>query len=280
MAPHPHELPEMGDTHLHLDVSANGLGGASCGQGGPLAHCRSYAHPQRFGFVIRPYEQSKEDELTSISTTSQDVPVLIERNDKGVVTLSHVGKGTILYSINGAKAKAYTQPFELSNGGEIRAWLSTTPTLKSYMKYLKSSNVALKVLYASSEEINDNGHAANLLDKNPSTIWHSTYAVTVAQYPHWIDFDMQEVQGIKGFTFLPRQDESDNGLIKDYSIEVSTDGKNWSEAYKGRFDTKKSLKRVEFGNTVKARYIRFKALSSHAGHDFAAGSEFSVISAQ
>ena len=36
LAPHPHELPPAGDTHLVLSASTTGLGGNSCGQGPPL----------------------------------------------------------------------------------------------------------------------------------------------------------------------------------------------------------------------------------------------------
>ena len=51
------------------------------------------------------------------------------------------------------------------------------------------------------------------------------YSVTVAKYPHWVDLDAGEVKEIKGFTYLPRQNGG-NSNIKDYSIQVSMDGKN------------------------------------------------------
>ena len=61
------------------------------------------------------------------------------------------------------------------------------------------------------------------------------FSVTVAKYPHWVDLDAGEVKQIKGFSFLPRQDGS-NGHVKDYSISVSLDGKNWGEpVLKGTF---------------------------------------------
>ena len=36
LAQHPYELLESDGTYLHLDCKVNGLGGNSCGQGGPL----------------------------------------------------------------------------------------------------------------------------------------------------------------------------------------------------------------------------------------------------
>ena len=44
VAPHPYQLPASSGTHLHLDVKVTGLGGASCGQGGPLADDRTMAN--------------------------------------------------------------------------------------------------------------------------------------------------------------------------------------------------------------------------------------------
>lgn len=66
LAPHPYQLPPMGDTHLHLDASVNGLGGNSCGQGGPLEPYRSYARPTQFGFVIRPLASGEGVRLVAL----------------------------------------------------------------------------------------------------------------------------------------------------------------------------------------------------------------------
>ncbi len=54
-ANHPHMLPNSNRTVLHLDVDVTGLGGASCGQGGPLEHQRiTTATPHHFSLIIRP----------------------------------------------------------------------------------------------------------------------------------------------------------------------------------------------------------------------------------
>ncbi len=51
---HHYKLPVSHRTVLHLDAGVTGLGGASCGQGGPLPQDRVTAAPTRFGFLIRP----------------------------------------------------------------------------------------------------------------------------------------------------------------------------------------------------------------------------------
>lgn len=103
------------------------------------------------------------------------------------------------------------------------------------------------------------------------------YSVTVAKYPHWVDLDAGEVKEIKGFTYLPRQN-GNNGNIKDYSIQVSMDGKEWgTPVKKGAFANNSKEKRVLFDKPVKARYIRFTALSSQNGQDFASGAELTIL---
>lgn len=54
LAPHPHQLPASRGTTLHLDRKVTGLGGASCGQGGPLQEHRAMAGKQNFSFIMRP----------------------------------------------------------------------------------------------------------------------------------------------------------------------------------------------------------------------------------
>ena len=86
-----------------------------------------------------------------------------------------------------------------------------------------------------------------------------------------------EVKEIKGFTYLPRQNGG-NGNIKDYSIQVSMDGKEWGEPVnKGTFARDSKEKRVLFDKPVKARYIRFTALSEQNGQDFASGAEITIL---
>ena len=103
------------------------------------------------------------------------------------------------------------------------------------------------------------------------------YSVTVAKFPHWVDFDAGSEKSIKGFAYLPRQD-SWNGNIKKYQIQVSNDGKEWGKPIcEGEFERSLKLKKINLQYPVKARYIRFTALSAHDGQDFATGAEFQVL---
>ena len=135
----------------------------------------------------------------------------------------------------------------------------------------------LQIAFASSQEP-DEGDAAYLVDGDPSTFWHTMYSITLAKYPHWVDFDAGKQKVIKGFTYLARQDGSLNGCIKDYEIYISNDNKTWGEPIlKGHFEKTAKLQKVMLNKPVKARYFRLRALNEQNGQDYASGSEFTLI---
>ncbi len=274
LAPHIYQLPPVGDTYLHLDAAVTGLGGNSCGQGAPLEPDRVYATHHQTGFIIRP--AGKDLSVIGNVKPAGDQPFSISRDRIGNATPSAKAGSVLYYTVDGNKAKEYTQPVPMRNGGTITAWYKDRPEIKATMTFDKMESIQMEVVYASSQET-DEGEAKYLVDGDPNTIWHTMYSVTLAQYPHWVDLDAGEVKLIKGFTYLPRQDGG-NGNIKDYSIQVSMDGKNWGEPVdKGSFARGSREKRILFAQPVKARYVRFTALNEQNGRDYASGAELTIL---
>ena len=280
MANHPHELPQSDYTYLHLDMAITGLGGNSCGQGGPLQRDRVMATPHTFGYMIRPMNSVETNDLVSNANVSLNgaTPLTIVRDAEGNVTINANGaKGDIFYRLNGSKkAVKYTGPVGLREGGTISAWTKENDWLVASQSFSRIESIPLSVVFASSQESGE-GDASHLTDGDPSTYWHTMYSVTVANHPHWVDFDCGGVKTIKGFTYLPRQD-SNNGNIKKYSIQVSNDGKTWGKAVaEGEFENNRKEKTVFLTTPVKARFVRLTALSEQSGQDFATGAEFKVL---
>ena len=277
VAPHPYQLVKSDGVYLHLDAKVTGLGGASCGQGGPLKPDRTLSDSYSFGFAIRPVTNGNVPAVVNASLSGVR-PITIVRNAKGDVTLrSADASRTIMYSVSGKKkAQVYTQPFNFTQEGTVTAWYKDSPYFKMNMSFDKITSIPLDVMFCSSFEPKE-GEATFLVDGNPNTYWHTMYSVTVANYPHWIDFDASQTKTIKGFVYQPRQDSA-NGRIKDYEIYVSNDGKNWgSPVNKGSFKNSSETQRIMFDKPVKARYIRLRALNEQRGQDFASGAEFSLI---
>ena len=276
-AGHPYQLPESKQVYLHLDAKVTGLGGNSCGQGAPLVPDRAKA-AGNFGFMIRPITATASlDKVVKVAAAGE-TPIIVTRDVQGVTTLSSATEDrTIMYSLNGAKkGKVYEGALNLREGGALKVWYKDNPKLFFINQLPRIESVPLEVVYASSQEPRE-GDAAHLTDGDGSTIWHTMYSVTLAKYPHWVDFDAASEKNMKGFIYTPRMDSS-NGQVKDYEIYVSQDGKEWGEpVMKGAFERSGEPQKVMFEKPVKARYIRFRALSEQRGNDFASGAEFNLI---
>lgn len=78
-----------------------------------------------------------------------------------------------------------------------------------------------KIIFADSEELlGDDGSAANVLDMQFTSFWHTQWQNTSPAYPHQIVIDLGKSYPIGGMKILPRQD-NDNGRIKDYNLYFS-----------------------------------------------------------
>ena len=277
-AGHPYQLKADDAVYVHLDAKVTGLGGNSCGQGAPLVHDRAKAAIRNFGFIIRPLANAAALEKTVKVAAAGETPIIVNRDKEGITMLSSADANrVIMYSLNGAKkGKEYTEALNLREGGVLKVWYKDNPKLFFVNQLERIENVPLQVVYASSQEPRE-GDAVHLTDGETSTIWHTMYSVTLAKYPHWVDFDAASVKNMKGFIYTPRMD-SYNGYVKDYEIYVSQDGKEWGEpVMKGSFEATGEAHKVMFEKPVKARYIRFRALSEQRGNDYASGAEFGLI---
>ena len=283
LAQHPHELPESDGTYLHLDCKVNGMGGNSCGQGGPLKPDRVLGAHHQMKLLIAPVKGDDELSGSWIKRRNLLTPLAILRDKAGKVTIqgdpkTHEWGSCIYYKIGKGKVQKYAEPFDLHEGGAVSAWYKDCEELPTSATFERIEKVPVEVAYVSSEEGPDDGYAKYLVDGDPSTIWHTMYSITVPKYPHWVDFDCGEMKLIKGFSYLPRQDGSPNGNIKGYRVQLSQDGKTWGEPVcEGDFENSSKEKKVMLPKPQKARYLRFTALSSQNGADWASGAEFNVL---
>jgi len=123
-----------------------------------------------------------------------------------------------------------------------------------------------KLVSATSEHGGRVERASNVCDGDPDTFWHTRYGDGAPDYPHSVVCDYGEVRPVKGMIAVPRQDMS-NGRVKRYRIETSTDLKSWALAAEGELRNTDDLTEIHFKTTVRARYMRFTALSPHRGNE-------------
>lgn len=255
-----------------------GLGGTSCGQDAPFESDRVKATAHNFSVIIRPlFAGSDMDAATKIAPSGMK-PIALDRDRKGKLQIvsPYGSDATILYTINGSKkAQTYTGPIDLKEGGTVKAWLKNDPRIKAETIFPVAELIDIEVVNFSSQEPGE--EASNLVDGNPATNWNTTYTVTVAAYPHYVDFDAGESRLLKGITYLPRQDTY-RGIIRDYEVYVSDDPQNWgTPVAKGRFPYNLQIKTVKFDKPAKGRYVRFQGLNAQDGQDYAGGAEFTVL---
>src|SRR5260221_10635872 len=87
-----------------------------------------------------------------------------------------------------------------------------------------ADTVQLKIIKVDSEETaGEDGKGANAVDGDPATFWHTQWQDASPDHPHEIMIELSPPCRIKGFTYLARQDDSENGSIQDYEFYISGD---------------------------------------------------------
>ena len=211
-------------------------------------------------------------------------PVISERGIDGSVTI-HDPKGlTVVYTTDGTtptpRSTVYRSAIPLPLGGTVNA-ACVAPDGRLGMiiaKYFSGlAPTGWKVVAAESPA--DVSAASRAIDGDPSTLWETANA----PLPHSLTVDMGRDLRIRGFSYLPRQDRSLNGVVDTYRFETSGDGTHWTTAIdQGRFGNIRNnpvLQEVTFA-PVTARFFRFTALKEVDGNSTASAAEISVLPAR
>lgn len=119
------------------------------------------------------------------------------------------------------------------------------------------------------------GAASNVLDGNRDTIWHSLYpADNGVREKHYITIALGETCLVKGLVYTPRNGGG-NGNFKDYQIEVSTNGTDFTPVASGSWMRNADTKTTKFYGAVLASHVRLRSIDS--GDDFASAAEIRII---
>jgi alpha-L-fucosidase len=242
---------------------------------------------------VRITESRLEPTLAEIGLFKQSVygqaPVISDRGSDNLVMISNASNCKMVYTVDGSEpgtnSPVYRSPITLPPTGTVRAacvmpngqlGIVTSKTFAG----LPPAN--WKVVAADSQEVvGGNNGAANAIDGNSSTFWHTRWNEDL-KLPHFITVDMGTLHHIGGFTYLPRQDEILNGTIERYRFETSADGTSWTtNIVSGTFANIRnnpSLQQVTFA-PVDARFFRLTALREINGSGWTSAAEISVLPA-
>jgi hypothetical protein len=134
-----------------------------------------------------------------------------------------------------------------------------------------------RVVEADSEDSANGNVAANAIDGDPETIWHTKWTPVNDPMPHHLIVDLGRAVSLKGITYLPRQDMA-NGRIAECEIYCSTEPNVWAAPVaKVKWPNTDKLQTLNFRQPVKARYLKVVARSEVNGQPFAGIAELDVL---
>lgn len=134
-----------------------------------------------------------------------------------------------------------------------------------------------KIVRFSSENATNGKRAANAIDGDPTTLWHTRFTGEVARPPHELIIDLGAEHTIRGFRCLARQDGGWNGTIKTVEFGVSNDpGSFATPAVTAELKKTKEPQEVACPET-KGRYVLLRVLSEVNEAPFASVAEFGVV---
>lgn len=282
---HPYEMDFCKETVLNLDAYNRGLGNASCGPD-VIEKYRVETAKAHLNLLLMPITEKQTDrQLAERARVTSPVcsPATIISN-KGTVSLSCTTPGaTIHYSIDGGSEQIYTAPFNLVNGGHVRAY-TTSPERRqgpfseeNVGAYL--SKKSWKIVSYSSQQSEGGEGAKNVIDENPGTIWHTQYSPHTPKCPHEVVVDMGTSLLVSRFVYQGRQDMT-NGRVNSYEFYVSDDLKDWgAPVCKGNLESSTSVQEIEVTTPKTGRYFRFVALSTHDGMNYVSSAELGIVPA-
>lgn len=116
--------------------------------------------------------------------------------------------------------------------------------------------------------------AYQIIDGDSNSVWHQN-----KEMPIDLVLDLGKKENLVGFRYLPDQNLRFKGIITNYEFYVSMDNKVWKLINAGEFSNinNNPLWQTKSFKTVKARYIKLKALKNTKNDNFAGYSEIDVI---
>lgn len=292
-AKHSYEFKSCLPTIVSLDACTRGLGNASCGAE-VLDKYELRASKTLFRYMLLPLDGTQQVEDDSDATLGNmcqkarvDMPVCqpvmaVQDASNGKITLTTATPNAhIFYSLDeGETYQSYTAPFLLNNGGRVMTYCTADGLLQSMVSIFEFgvfvNRAAWKVVSYDSQHAGN--EASKAIDGNFNTFWHTEWNGTPVQFPHQLVIDMGKTYMVTGFTYTGRGDGSENGMIKDYEVYVSSNQYIWGQsAAKGTFAKTSSTQKVNFAQPVEGRYLMLTAKSEINGNNYASAADINIL---
>ncbi len=276
---HTYQFKACTTSVVSLDAATRGLGNASCGPDVREKY-ELKASNTAFRFFIMPV--SAKESVAQKARVEMPVcqAVNCERGTNGRITMTTATKGaTIYYTIDGGKEQKYTTSILNNNACNIKAYcrkegLLDSPVM-SYNFDLYINKSTWKLVSVDSDH--SGNEAAKAFDNNNSTFWHTEYWGSEPKCPHTLVIDMTKIYEVTAFTYLARQDGSQNGMVKEFEVYLSLDGKTWGKAVaSGELKNTTALQVVKLSKATAGRYLKLVAKSEINGNAWSSAAEVGI----
>jgi len=122
------------------------------------------------------------------------------------------------------------------------------------------------------------GTAERLIDGDPNTFWISGWRDDAKSHPHSLTIEFEREVPIAGLVVMQTQhDRLRRGHIKDYRIEMSSDGREWINVKESALKSSFKVQKIYFDKVTNAKYLKFTSLSGFGGDRVSALAELAVI---
>jgi alpha-L-fucosidase len=214
------------------------------------------------------------------------------RDINGTVTIKASTGTSVRFTLDGSVpedgSKLYTDPIPMPRGGLI---IARAFPLTPGKRAVDGKSVVTRVEYGPAKakwrifscDSQDaaGGKAEHAIDDDPKTIWETRFRDGFDPKPHYIAVDLGETMDVRGFTYTPRQDQWDSGIVLRARFEVSRDGKEWTVVSDNvDFDNVVNSRQqqvVRIEKPVPARYFRMTALRTVNDSDQTSAADISVL---
>ena len=276
---HTYQFKTCAQTVVSLDAATRGLGNASCGPD-VMEKYELRAQNTLFRFFMMPLTK----DVSAAGAARFDMPVCMpvscERQDNGRIKMSTTTKGAaIYYSIDGGDYQKYTSPVSHAAACTVTAYATAEGLFESattsYDFELFVDKSGWKLVSADSQH---GGNEAKLaFDGKTGTFWHTEYQGSEPQCPHTIVVDMNKIYKVTAFTYLARQDGTQNGMVKAYEVYLSTDGKSWGQPVAtGEFTNTTAMQVAKLKTPTVGRYLKLVAKSEINGKAWTSAAEIGI----